>query len=72
MARTCLLHSHMYITGTVREDFGIYVDVLEEFDFELAYMSMRYMDFKVRFDELMTNVTQSISSASDPSDEDGP
>ncbi|KAH0974647.1 hypothetical protein GBA52_016546 [Prunus armeniaca] len=32
--------------GTIRDDFSIYVDVLDEFDFKLAYMSTRHKDFE--------------------------
>ncbi|CAL8175836.1 unnamed protein product [Prunus armeniaca] len=53
MARTCVLHSHMYSIGTIRDDFSIYIDVLEEFDFKLVYISMRHRDFEERFDEVM-------------------
>ncbi|KAI5327274.1 hypothetical protein L3X38_026670 [Prunus dulcis] len=66
VARTCVLHSHMYNTGTIRDDFSIYVDVLDEFDFELAYMSTRHRDFEEWFDELVANVAQYVSLASDP------
>lgn len=65
MARTCVLHSHMHNTDTIRDDFRIYVDVLDEFDFELAYMSTRHMGLEEWFDELMENATQSVSSISD-------
>ncbi|PQM43265.1 hypothetical protein Pyn_40420 [Prunus yedoensis var. nudiflora] len=68
VSRTCVLHSHMYSTGTIRDDFGIYLDVLDEFNFKLAYMSMRHRDFEELFDELMANATQSVSSALDPSE----
>ncbi|PQQ20782.1 hypothetical protein Pyn_10453 [Prunus yedoensis var. nudiflora] len=37
--------------------------MLDEFNFELAYMSTRHKDFEERFDELMANVAQSVSSA---------
>lgn len=56
MERTCVLYSHMYNIGTIRDDFSIYVDVREEFDFELVYMSTRHRDFEDWFDELMENV----------------
>ncbi|CAL8992057.1 unnamed protein product [Prunus brigantina] len=46
VARTCVLHSHMHNTDTIRDDFRIYVDVLDEFDFKLAYMSTRHMDLE--------------------------
>lgn len=59
-------HSHMYNIDTIRDEFSINADVLDEFDFELAYMSTRHRDLEERFDELMANATQSISSVSDP------
>ncbi|PQP93632.1 uncharacterized protein Pyn_08039 [Prunus yedoensis var. nudiflora] len=67
VARTCVLHSHMYCTGNIPDEFGIYLDVLDEFDFELAYMITRHKDFEEWFDELMANATQSVSFALDPS-----
>ncbi|PQP95107.1 hypothetical protein Pyn_05951 [Prunus yedoensis var. nudiflora] len=68
VSRICVLHNHIYSTGTIRDDFGIYLDVLDEFNFKLAYMSMRHRDFEELFDELMANATQSVSSALDPSE----
>ncbi|CAL2278445.1 unnamed protein product [Prunus armeniaca] len=65
MARTCVLHSHMYSIGTIRDDFSICIDVLQEFDFKLVYISMRHKDFEEQFDEVMANAAQFVSSASD-------
>ncbi|PQQ03928.1 hypothetical protein Pyn_19152 [Prunus yedoensis var. nudiflora] len=67
VVRTCVLHNHMYCIGTIRDDFSIYSDVLDEFDFELAYMTTRHINFEEWSDELMANANQSISSTSNPS-----
>ncbi|CAL2271811.1 unnamed protein product [Prunus armeniaca] len=50
VARTCGLHNHMYCA--------------DEFDFELAYITTRHIDFQEHFDELMANATHSVSSDS--------
>ncbi|KAH0987925.1 hypothetical protein GBA52_015102 [Prunus armeniaca] len=64
VARTCVLHSHMYCTGNIRDEFGIYLSVLDEFDFELVYMTTRHRDFVEQTDELMIDRAQSDSSDS--------
>lgn len=66
VARTCVLHNHMYCTGTIRDDFSIYLDVVDEFNFELAYMTTRHINFEEWSDELMANANQFVSFASDP------
>ncbi|PQP99051.1 hypothetical protein Pyn_25406 [Prunus yedoensis var. nudiflora] len=45
VARTCVLHNHMYCSSNIRDKFSIYLDVLDESDFELAYMTTRHKDF---------------------------
>ncbi|CAL9025612.1 unnamed protein product, partial [Prunus brigantina] len=45
VARTVVLSSHMYCTGNIRDEFGIYLSVLDEFHFQLVYMTTRLRDF---------------------------
>ncbi|KAH0972230.1 hypothetical protein GBA52_024386 [Prunus armeniaca] len=40
----------------------------DEFDFELAYITTRHIDFQEHFDELMANATHSVSSDSNLSE----
>ncbi|PQQ10812.1 hypothetical protein Pyn_20144 [Prunus yedoensis var. nudiflora] len=68
VARTCVLPNHMYCSGNIRDEFSIYLDVLDEFDFELAYMTTRHRDFVEQSDELMIDGAQSDSFASNPSE----
>ncbi|CAL9000422.1 unnamed protein product [Prunus brigantina] len=63
-----VLHSHMYCTGNIRDEFGIYLSVLDEFDFELMYMTTRHRDFVEQVDELMIDGAQFDSFDSDPSE----
>ena len=64
VARTVVLSSHMYCTGNIRDEFGIYLSVLNEFDFQLGYMTTRLRDFM----EQVIDEAQSDSSDSDPSE----
>ncbi|PQM38908.1 hypothetical protein Pyn_29440 [Prunus yedoensis var. nudiflora] len=68
VARTCVLHNHKYCSGNIRDEFSIYLDVLDDFDFELAYMTTRHRDFVEQSNKLMTDGSQSDSSTSDPSE----
>ncbi|CAL9019509.1 unnamed protein product, partial [Prunus brigantina] len=43
----------MYCTGNIRDEFGIYLSVLDEFHFQLVYMTTRLRDFVEQMDELM-------------------
>ena len=64
VARTIVLSSHMYCTGNIRAEFDIYLSVLNEFDFQLGYMTTRLRDFM----EQVIDGAQSDSSDSDPSE----
>ena len=68
VARTVVLSSHMYCTGNIRDEFGIYLSVLDEFHFQLVYMTTRLRDFVEQMDELMIEGGQYDSSVSDPSE----
>ena len=68
VARTVVLSSHMYSTGNIRDEFGIYLSVLDEFHFQIAYMTTRLRDFVEQMDGLMINGGQYDSSVSDPSE----
>lgn len=46
VVRTYVLHNNIYNIDTIQDECSIYVDVLKEFDFKLAYMSIRHMDFE--------------------------
>ena len=68
VARTVVLSSHMYSTGNIRDEFGIYLSVLDEFHFQLAYMTTRLRDFVEQMDGLMIDGGIYDSSVSDPSE----
>ena len=68
VARTVALSSHMYCTGNIRDEFGIYLSVLDEFHFQIAYMTTRLRDFVEQMDGLMIDGGQYDSSVSDPSE----
>ena len=68
MARTVVLSSHMYSTGNIRDEFGIYLSVLDEFHFQIAYMTTRLRDFVEQMDGLMIDGGIYDSSVSDPSE----
>ncbi|CAL9007245.1 unnamed protein product [Prunus brigantina] len=68
VARTCVLHTHMYCTCNIRDEFNIYSRVLDEFDFELVYMTTWLRDFVEQVDELRINEALYDSSVSDPSE----
>ena len=68
VARTVVVSSHMYCTGNIRDEFGIYLSVLDEFHFQLVYMTTRLRDFVEQMDELMIDGALYDSSVSDPSE----
>ena len=68
VARTVVLSSHMYCTGNIRDEFGIYLSVLDEFHFQIVYMTTRLRDFVEQMDELMIDGALYDSSVSDPSE----
>ena len=68
VARTVVLSSHMYCTSNIRVEFDIYLSVLNEFDFQLGYMTTRLRDFVEQMDELMIDGAIYDSSVSDPSE----
>ena len=68
VARTVVVSSHMYCTGNIRDEFGIYLSMLDEFHFQLVYMTTRLRDFVEQMDELMIDGAQYDSSVSDPSE----
>ncbi|CAL8134855.1 unnamed protein product [Prunus armeniaca] len=67
LERTCVMHNHIYIMGTICANLDIYIDVMEKFNFELSYVSLRHRDLENQFGEIMVEVEQFISLASDPS-----
>ena len=68
VARTVVVSSHMYCTGNIRDEFGIYLSMLDEFHFQLVYMTTRLRDFVEQMDELMIDGALYDSSVSDPSE----
>ena len=68
VARTVVVSSHMYCTGNIRDEFGIYLSMLDEFHFQLVYMTTRLRDFVEQMDELIIDGAQYDSSVSDPSE----
>ena len=68
VARTVVLSSHMYSTDNIRDEFDIYLSVLDEFHFQLVYMTTRLRDFVEQMEELMIDGAQYDSSVSDPSE----
>ena len=68
VARTVVVSSHMYCTGNIRDEFGIYLSMLDEFHFQLVYMTTRLRDIVEQMDELIIDGAQYDSSVSDPSE----
>ena len=68
VARTVVVSSHMYCTGNIRDEFGIFLSMLDEFHFQLVYMTTRLRDFVEQMDELIIDGAQYDSSVSDPSE----